>query len=174
MGRSPVPGPKGAATAATASRHTTAARIMPAEAADSAGSSLGSVSACYLWGARWRCQEPSGKQTRAEAATSSGAGAARLVSQEFSSVAVPPRRSPCAAARMLVPLLQLLQPATTLILAATQLSNTWFSLHPPLMAVGFTGFLGQGVLTSLAVRGVEGDKRAALLTQHALWCVLGG
>ena len=49
-------------------------------------------------------------------------------------------------------ILRVLQPLTTLVLVATQLSNTWFSMHPPLMAIGFTGFIGEGVLTSLAVR----------------------
>ena len=73
------------------------------------------------------------------------------------------------ASRLAAQALQILQPVTALLIVATQLSHTLFSFHPPLMAVGFIGFIGQGVLTSLAVRDVQGEKRGQLLQRHALW-----
>ena len=75
------------------------------------------------------------------------------------------------ASRMAAVVLQVLQPATALLIVVTNQSHTLFSFHPPLMATAFLGFIGQGVLTSLAVRGLEGEKRGQLLIRHALWYV---
>ena len=74
-----------------------------------------------------------------------------------------------AAPRLAAQVLQVLQPLTALLIVATQLSHTLFSFHPPLMAIAFILFIGQGVLTSLAARGHEGEKRGQLLQRHAIW-----
>ena len=74
-----------------------------------------------------------------------------------------------AASRLAAQVLQVLQPLTALLVVATQLSHTLFSFHPPLMATAFILLIGQGVLTSLAARGLEGDQRGQLLQRHALW-----
>ena len=65
--------------------------------------------------------------------------------------------------------LQLLQPATAILLAAAHVKGTLFSWHPALMSIGFLGLIGQGVLTSHAARRLQGPERSKLLVQHALW-----
>ena len=59
-------------------------------------------------------------------------------------------------------------------------AGSLFSWHPTCMAVGFLGFMAEGVMASISFRGLEGNERLRKIWQHLAWqalavvCIVGG
>lgn len=56
--------------------------------------------------------------------------------------------------------------ATVGTLAIALYNGTLFAWHPILMSIGFLGAMGEGAITALKFRAVEGPPRASAIMQH--------